>query len=359
MKMIGFIMLFIFPVLSKAQTNLDSIKLPKGFQIELLAKVPYARGMSISPSGTIYVGSRSEEKIFAVIRENLKTKEVVTLVSDQDEPIGVAFHKGDLYFSTIGKIQKLPNIEASLKKPPKPVLVTDKIENDRRHGWKYIAIGPDEKLYVPIGAPCNVCKETDTHALLLRMDLNGKNKEVVARGIRNTVGFDWHPDTKELWFTDNGRDWLGDDSPSCELNHMSKVGLHFGFPYCHAGDVLDPDFGVGKKCANYIAPAQKLGPHVAPLGMRFYTGKMFPEKYKNQIFIAEHGSWNRSKRIGYRVMLVRLENNKAVSYEPFAEGWLKNEDVSGRPVDIAIDLDGSLLVSDDFAGAIYRISYKK
>jgi len=239
-------------------------------------------------------------------------------------------------------------------------MVNDSFPRDRHHGWKFIRFGPDGMLYLQVGAPCNVCKsEDDRYASIMRMKPDGTDLEVFAKGIRNTVGFDWHPQTQELWFTDNGRDWLGNDIPPDELNHAPQKGLHFGFPYCHGGNIPDPEFGKEHKCEEFTPPAIRLGPHVAAIGMRFYTGTMFPDGYRNQIFIAEHGSWNRSTPIGYRVTLVRLENNRAVEYKTFAEGWLQNGQAWGRPADVQVMPDGALLVSDDEAGAIYRISYKK
>ena len=252
------------------------------------------------------------------------------------------------------------DIEERQKNPPQPVLVSDRFPRDRQHGWKFIAFGPDGDLYVPVGAPCNICEpDVDRYAALMRMKPDGSNLEVFARGIRNTVGFDWHPQTKELWFTDNGRDRQGDNVPPDELNHAPKAGLHFGYPYCHGGDIPDPEYGKKKPCSEFTPPAQNLGPHVAALGMRFYTGSIFPAEYRNQIFIAEHGSWNRSTPIGYRVMVVELKGNQAVSYRPFAQGWLQGNRAWGRPVDVLVMPDGALLISDDEAGAIYRITYKK
>jgi glucose/arabinose dehydrogenase len=239
------------------------------------------------------------------------------------------------------------------------VVVNESFPRDRHHGWKFIAFGPDGLLYVPVGAPCNICeREDERYASILRMKPDGTGLEVFARGIRNTVGFDWHPETKELWFTDNGRDMLGDDLPPDELNRAPQKGMHFGYPYCHGGTISDPEFGSKRKCDEFTPPAMNLGPHVAAIGMRFYTGSMFPKEYQNQIFIAEHGSWNRSKPIGYRITLVRLENNRAVKYETFAEGWLQGERAWGRPADVLVMPDGALLVSDDEADVIYRISYK-
>jgi glucose/arabinose dehydrogenase len=234
------------------------------------------------------------------------------------------------------------------------------------HGWKFIAFGPDGKLYVPVGGPCNVCDRTDEdprYASITRMNPDGSDLEVFASGIRNSVGFDWHPATNELWFTSNGRDGLGDETPPDVLNRADRQGLHFGFPYCHGGNLPDPQFGEERPCANFSRPALGLGPHVAALGMRFYTGDMFPERYRNQIFIAEHGSWNRSPaagHTGYRLMVVRLNGNRAVDYEVFAEGWLRDDNTAwGRPVDVLVMPDGALLLADDRAGVIYRISYSR
>jgi glucose/arabinose dehydrogenase len=239
-------------------------------------------------------------------------------------------------------------------------LVTDRLPTDTHHGAKFIAFGPDGKLYVPVGAPCNICEpDPQRYAQISRLNGDGTGAEVFARGVRNSVGFDWHPQTHELWFTDNGRDLLGDDAPPDELNHAPRADMHFGYPYCHGGDLGDPEFGAKRRCAKFAPPAQKLGPHVASLGVRFYTGTQFPAQYRNQIFIAEHGSWNRSKKIGYRISWVRLQGNKAVAYETFASGWLQGETAWGRPADLLVLPDGSLLVADDFAGAIYRITYGK
>jgi len=273
-------------------------------------------------------------------------------------PNGVALRDGDLYVAEVSRILRFNDIEQNLDKPGEPEVIFDDYPTETHHGWKYIAFGPDGKLYVPVGAPCNICKsENDVFASITRMDPDGSNMEVVQHGIRNTVGFTWHPETGELWFTDNGRDWMGDNKPDCELNHAPREGLHFGYPYCHQGDIPDPEFGEQRSCEEFVPPVQKLGPHVAPLGLEFYTGEQFPERFQGQVFIAQHGSWNRSEKIGYRVMRVKLENGRSAAYEPFAEGWLKNGKVSGRPVDIELLPDGSMLVSDDYANAIYRIYY--
>jgi glucose/arabinose dehydrogenase len=315
--------------------------------------------MALGPKGTLFVGSMQAGKVHAVRWRSGAPAEVLTLASGLALPVGVAFHGGALYVSAVDRVLRFDDVESHLNDPPKPVVVTDRLPKDRHHGWKFIAFGPDGKLYVPVGAPCNICEPNpDRYANIMRMNADGSEFETFARGVRNTVGFDWDPRTRELWFTDNGRDWLGDDSPPDELNHAPKAGMHFGFPYCHGGTISDPEFGRRRPCADFTPPAQNLGPHVAALGMRFYTGTQFPAPYHNQIFIAEHGSWNRSTKIGYRVSLVRLENGQAISYEPFATGWLHGTNVWGRPADVLVMPDGSLLVSDDLAGAIYRITYR-
>lgn len=348
------------PKQNKSNPNLSFVKLPDGFTIDYYVEnLTNARSMTRSPSGVLYVGTRSAGNVYALVDLNndYKVDQVFTIASGLNMPNGVAFHNGDLFVAEVNRILKFKNIEANLSSPPPPEIVFDKFPTITHHGWKFIRIGPDGKLYVPIGAPCNICDEGDPFATITRMNLDGTDWEIFARGVRNTVGFDWHPITKDLWFTDNGRDWMGDDLPPCELNHAPEKGMHFGYPYVHGLDILDPEFGKGKKASDYTPAAQPLGPHVAPLGMRFYSGNMFPEMYSNQIFIAERGSWNRSKKIGYRVVLVTLENNKPMSYEPFIDGFMRDEKVFGRPVDVEILPDGSMLVSDDTANCIYRITY--
>jgi glucose/arabinose dehydrogenase len=346
-----------------AELPLKDIKLPPGFEISVYAgNVPNARSLTLSPKGTLFVGSLKEGKVYAVVSQAGETeaKKIFTVAQGLNMPNGVAFRNGALYVAEVNRVLRYDDIDSHVANPPKPVTVNDQFPKDRHHGWKFIAFGPDGLLYVPVGAPCNICEpDQNRYALISRLKADGTGTEVFARGIRNTVGFDWHPVTKELWFTDNGGDNLGDDVPPDELNHAPKQGLNFGYPYCHGGDIPDPQFGKKRSCGEFIPPAQKLGPHVAALGMRFYTGSMFPAEYRNQIFIAEHGSWNRSTPIGYRVTVVQLENNKAVSYKPFAEGWLQRGQAWGRPVDVLVMPDGALLVSDDEAGAIYRIRYKK
>jgi glucose/arabinose dehydrogenase len=341
-------------------SDLQRIKLPPGFQIQIYAdNVPNARSMTLSTNGTLFVGTRRAGDVYAVLDKdkNNKADEVITIAQGMFMPNGVAFRDGALYVAEVNRVLRYDNIEAKLKNPPKPVVVNDSFPSDEHHGWKFIRFGPDNMLYVPVGAPCNICDEGRPYATIMRMNPDGSGLEVFAEGIRNTVGFDWHPTAQELWFTDNGRDWLGDDMPPDELNHAPRKGMHFGYPYLHGKATPDPEFGAKREGKTLTPAAMELGPHVAAIGMRFYTGSMFPAEYRNQIFIAEHGSWNRSKKIGYRIMLVWLEGNRAVKYEPFAEGWLQGEEAWGRPADVQVMPDGALLVSDDHAGRIYRISY--
>lgn len=340
---------------------LEKITLPPGFKIELYASdVPGARSLALGPGGTLFVGTRQEGRVYALVDENkdAKADKLFTLARGLNMPNGVAYRDGALYVAEVNRVLRFDDIESRLGDPSPPVVVNDGFPSDRLHGWKFIRFGPDGMLYVPVGAPCNICEpDPRRYAAIFRMRPDGTGLEVFARGVRNTVGFDWHPETRELWFTDNGRDWMGDDLPPDELNHAPEGGLHFGYPYCHGRSLPDTEFGRKRSCKEFSPAAKELGPHVASLGMRFYTGSMFPKEYRGQIFIAEHGSWNRSSPIGYRITLVRLEGNQAVSYEVFAEGWLQRDGAWGRPVDVLVMPDGSLLVSDDHAGAIYRITY--
>ncbi|MBA3673798.1 MAG: sorbosone dehydrogenase family protein [Chitinophagaceae bacterium] len=343
--------------------NLDKIQLPQGFAISVYAVVNNARSLCLSSSGIVFVGNRSGNKVYAVVDENKDGvgDKVYTVASGLNSPNGVAFRDGSLYIATISKVLRLDSIESRLTNPPQPITVYDQYPTDGHHGWKFIAFGPDGKLYVPVGAPCNICeKQNPVYASITSINADGTGMEVFASGIRNTVGFAWHPVTKELWFTENGRDNMGDNVPEDELNRAPQKGMHFGYPYCHQGNILDPEFGKGKNCNAYVAPVKNLGPHVAALGMRFYTGNMFPSDYKNAIFIAKHGSWNRSTPLGYDVTVAKLSGNDIASYTTFATGWLRPDNsVIGRPVDVQQMPDGALLVSDDYNGAIYRISYKK
>lgn len=342
---------------------LDQIQLPDGFEIAVYAEsVKNARSMALGEKGTVFVGSRSAGNVYALVDEDgdFIADQQYLIASGLNLPNGVAFREGALYVAEPDKVWRYDQIESQLANPPQPVLVSDAFPDDAWHGWKYISFGPDDKLYVPVGAPCNICEKEDSrYASIMRMNADGSGLESFAKGVRNTVGFSWHPETDEFWFTENGRDLLGDDIPNDELNRAPTTGMHFGYPYCHAGDISDPRFGEKRSCDEFTIPVQKLAPHTAALGMKFYTGSMFPESYKHNIFIAEHGSWNRKEPIGYRIMRIQLKGNQVTSYEPFAEGWLKEGQAWGRPVDVLLLPDGSLLVSDDHADVVYRIRYEE
>ncbi|SDD40718.1 Glucose/arabinose dehydrogenase, beta-propeller fold [Algoriphagus faecimaris] len=354
--------------ISKAQADvkLDRIKLPDGFKIEVwAADVPNARSLSMSEEGIVFVGNRQEKNVYALVDENGdgKADSKFILAEGLRMPNGVAYKDGDLYVAEVSRILRFRDIKNNLNNP-KFEVVYDDYPTDGHHGWKFIAFGPDGMLYVPVGAPCNICESKDEiYASITRIDPNAANPqpEIYAHGVRNTVGFDWHPVTGELWFTDNGRDMMGDDIPDCELNKVTEKGQHFGYPYWHAGTVKDPEFGnKGKAASEYVQPEAKLGAHVAPLGIRFYEGSMFPADFKNQAIIAKHGSWNRSKKSGYDVVKVEIDaNGKVIGEKPFASGWLNEatQEVWGRPVDVQELPDGSLLISDDVANCIYRVSY--
>jgi glucose/arabinose dehydrogenase len=338
---------------------LDRITLPPGFRISYFAsRVPGARSLCRGSAGTIFVGTRGQSVYALTDRDgDHHADRVLTIAEGLNMPNGVAFADGALYVAEVNRVLRYDGIEQRLTNPPAPLIVKDGLPTDRTHGWKFIAFGPDGKLYVPIGFPCNICPRRAPYGTINRMNRDGSEWEMFASGIRNSVGFDWAPDTRELWFTDNGRDWLGDDRPPDELNHAPQAGMDFGFPYCHGRALPDPEYNGGRGCAGFTPPQAELGPHVAALGMRFYTGTMFPERYRGGIFIAEHGSWNRRIPIGYRVMYVPVQGGRATGYQVFAQGWLQGRGSWGRPVDVLVMPDGALLVSDDEAGAVYRISY--
>jgi glucose/arabinose dehydrogenase len=340
------------------------LDLPEGFEIKVFARgVDGARSMAMGDNGTLFVGTRNENTVYAIqdtdgdyIADNVMVLDTMAV------PNGVAMRNGDLYVAQVGSLWKYPNIEDQLGKTPIKELIYDDYPTEFHHGWKYIAFGPDDKLYVPVGAPCNICNRTDEDerfGTITRMDPDGSNREIYAKGVRNTVGFTWHPESGDMWFTDNGRDMLGDDIPPCELNHVTEAGQHFGYPFCHGGIIKDPEFGDEHPCSDFVAPAVQFGAHVAPLAVKFYTGNMFPKEYKGKAFVAQHGSWNRSKKVGYRIMMVDVENGEATNSKPFIDGWLNQEtqEASGRPVDILWLKDGSMLISDDYGDAIYRVSY--
>lgn len=337
--------------------SLQHINLPPGFKIEVFAEVPNARSLATGEQGTIFVSNRRGNSVYAISTLDNGQREVREILSGLDTPNGIAYFEGDLFVAEIQRITRYRDVETNLRDMPEAEVVVADLPAEKHHGWRYISFGPDDKLYVSIGAPCNVCDEKG-FATIERMNPDGTEREVYVSGVRNSVGHAWHPQTGELWFTDNGRDMLGDDLPPDELNRVASAGQHFGYPFCHGGDIADPEYGEQRDCSEFTPPVQRLGPHVAALGLRFYTGGEFPADYRGHIFIAEHGSWNRSEKIGYRVSLVRLEGNQAISYEVFADGWLQGNTVLGRPVDLQLLPDGSLLVSDDQADRVYRIFYE-
>ncbi|WNV08941.1 PQQ-dependent sugar dehydrogenase [Tardiphaga sp. 709] len=336
------------------------LKVPAGFNIEVYAAgMANARSMREGDKGTVFVGSRLVDKVYAVINNDGK-RQVKVLASGLYRPNGLAFKDGTLYIAELSKISKIDKVEDNLENPPKPVMIYDNLPKDEAHGWKFIGIGPDNKLYVPVGQPGNNVLHDEAHGQIRRMNLDGTGAEIYVKGVRNTVGFDWNPTTKQMYFTDNGRDWMSEAVPEDELNRVTKAGEDFGAPYCLQGNILDPEFGWGKSCADYTAPVGLLGAHTAALGMRFYTGKMFPAAYKDAIFIARHGSWNKTQKLGGDVVVAKLNKDGTVkSVEPFLTGFIEDNKYVGRPVDVLQMKDGSLLVSDDWNGAIYRITYGK
>ncbi|MGD2140463.1 MAG: sorbosone dehydrogenase family protein [Burkholderiales bacterium] len=345
-----------------AEVQLEKLQLPPGFSIDIFADdVRDARSLALGDKGTVFVGTRAHGSVYALVDSDQdgKSDRMFTIAKGLNSPNGVAFRNGSLYVAEVSSIMRYDNIEDRLDNPPEPVTISDAFPSERHHGWRYIGFGPDGKLYIPVGAPCNVCEpDPDRFAVIMRMNPDGSELETFARGIRNSVGFDWNPETGVLWFDDHGRDWMGDDMPSDELNRAPKAGMNFGFPYCHQGDTPDPEYGSKHQCKEFTPPALKQGGHVAPNGLRFYTGTMFPEAYRNRIFIAQHGSWNRSTKNGYRLVSVEVQDGKVTKYETFVDGWVQDDSAWGRPVDILVMPDGALLVSDDFAGVVYRISYK-
>lgn len=365
---ISSLLLSTFITTSHAQDiQLDKLILPDGFSINLYAQVKNPRQMTLGDDGTVYVGSRSKAggRIHAVLNpdNNPVASEVVAITRGLKMPSGLTYRDGDLYVGAISTIYRFNDIAANIKSGAKPEIITDTLPNKSHHGWKFIEFGPDGLLYIPIGAPCNICDPEEIFASIHRMDINSTDRKLehVARGVRNTVGFDWDPVSGDLWFTDNGGDAMGDEMPADELNHVTVTGEHFGYPYIHQGDTPDPKFGINKNAADYTPPAQKLAFHAGAVGMAFYKGDMFPASFKNNIIIAEHGSWNRSDaagHTGHMLTLVTIKDGKAVKYEPFITGFLQNNKAWGRPADVLELKDGSLLIADDEANAIYRVTYK-
>jgi len=347
-----FLISLVLAACSTSRSKLDLLKLPKGFEIEFFAEnLPNARTMVLGDEGTVFVGTRTAGNVYAV-----KDGKHFIIGKDMNMPNGLAFHNKALYVAVVDQILRFDDIENNLANPPEAVIIRDDLPDDSHHGWRFIAFGPDGRLYISIGAPCNICLEED-YAQIRSMNADGSDERVEAKGVRNSVGFTWHPSSKKLWFSDNGRDWLGDDSPPDEINLLEYQGQHFGFPYCHGGIIQDSEFNQ-KTCDKFSPPIWPLEAHVAPLGIAFYTGKQFPKEYHNQLFVAEHGSWNSSEKKGYRIMMGRLVGEN-IRYETFISGWLKDDNVWGRPAYLLVLKDGSLLISDDQAGAIYRLIYKK
>ena len=353
-------------LVSSEGLQIERLVLPDGFKIDVFARVNNARSLVLTSNGTLFVSNRNGDNVYALKDTNgdWKADEKYVIASGLRMPNGIAFKDGSLFVAEVSKLWRFDDIENNLSNPPKPVNIYDDYPSDGHHGWKFIAFGPDEKLYVPVGAPCNICEsKNELYASISRMNPDGSEREIYAHGVRNTVGFTWHPETEEMWFTDNGRDWLGNESPPCELNRVEETGQHFGYPYCHAGLIKDPEFGHKFPCSDFVEPAQNLGPHVAPLGVKFCTSNSFPGEYKNRIFIAEHGSWNRDPDVGHtghKVTMVTEENGKGVAYEDFITGFLNKETNKAwaRPVDLVFAPDGSMLISDDLAGTVFRVWYE-
>ncbi|MEQ8661040.1 MAG: PQQ-dependent sugar dehydrogenase [Gammaproteobacteria bacterium] len=344
-----------------AAPDLSHLQLPPGFDIAVYAEgVENARQLALAPDGVLYVGSREAGKVYAVVDGDgdHRAEQVHVLARGLSMPSGVAFRDGSLYVAAVNRILRFDDIAARLSRPGRPVVVTDTLPAETHHGWKFIAFGPDGRLYVPVGAPCNVCAPPAPFASILSMRADGSDVVTVARGVRNSVGFDWQPASGALWFSDNGRDWLGDEVPPGEINRVSEPGEHFGFPFIHGGDIRDPEFGDGHAPADYTPPVLRLEAHAAPLGIEFYRGTAFPPEYAGALFVAEHGSWNRRRKVGYRVMVARFAADGSVaSYTPFITGWLRGQAYLGRPADVATMADGTLLIADDHAGVIYRVTY--
>ncbi|MEM6830995.1 MAG: PQQ-dependent sugar dehydrogenase [Bacteroidota bacterium] len=346
--------------------KMNEIVLPEGFKIAVFARVNNARSLAFAPDGTLFVSNRNGDKVYAIrdTDKDWKADKRYVIREGLKMPNGIAFKDGDLYVAEVSKLWRFDDILSNLDEVKEPVLIYEDYPKDKHHGWKYIAFGPKGKLYVPVGAPCNICEsKNEQYASITRMNPDGSDREIFVHGVRNTVGFTWHPETEEMWFTDNGRDWMGNDMPPCELNRVTKVGQHFGYPYCHAGTIKDPEFGDKFPCSDFVPPAQNLGPHVAPLGLKFCQSDNFPSDYQNKIFIAEHGSWNRDAEVGHtghKITMVTEKDGKGTAYEDFATGFLTKETNKAwaRPVDLVFAEDGSMLVSDDLAGTIFRIWYE-
>ena len=338
---------------------LDKLKVAKGFKIEVYASgIPNARSLRLGDRGTIFVSNRTLDKLYAIVEKDGK-REVKVIAKDLYRPNGIALHNGTLYIAELSQISKIEKIEDNLDNTPKPTVIYKDLPKDEPHGWKYLTVGPDNKLYFNVGAPCNICLPPDTHAQIRRINLDGSGAEVVARGVRQIVGMDWHPTLKQLYFTENARDWLSEEIPNDKLNRITQPGKdNFGYPYCHQGNLPDPEFGWGHSCDEFVKPIALLGPHAAPLGIKFYTGAAFPSEYRGQAFIARHGSWNKSKKIGGDIVVAKLNRDGTFkSLDTFVTGFIQDNKYVARPVDLLVLKDGSMLISDDYNGAIYRVSY--
>ena len=352
-------LLLAVPLASMADIS-HRLVLPPGFSASVYARVPDARSMTMADDGTVFVSTRRLGRIYALRDTNNdgRADQRFIVASGLTMPNGISWYRNHLYVAETHRIIRYNNITRALDKPASPVVIFNRLPTASHHGWRYMATGPDKRLTVAVGAPCNVCLIPNT-ALIYSMKHDGSDLKVIARGVRNSVGFDWHPLSGRLWFSDNGRDWLGDDLPRDEINRLDRPGQHFGFPWCHGNNTADPVFGKRKSCSSFTPPAAALQAHTAPLGIRFYTGQMFPARYRHQLFVAQHGSWNRSRKVGYRVLVLDIKNGKVINKQIFISGWLRNEKVYGRPVDLLVLKDGSMLVSDDYNGVIYRISYRR
>ncbi|WP_432740292.1 PQQ-dependent sugar dehydrogenase [Methylobacter sp. G7] len=367
-KVILFALFLINPYLAFAEQNshqniVKQLHVPAGFTLSIFAdNLPNARSLALGDNGVVFVGTGTEGAVYAVQDSNSDgvADQRYIIASGLTMPNGLAYKNDTLYVAEVNRIVRFDRISQQLANPPKPVVVYDQFPSEQHHGWKYLRFGPDNKLYTTVGAPCNICEpEKPIYSSLVRLNADGSGFEILARGIRSSVGFDWQPETDALFFNDNGRDYMGDDLPLDELNQWTTTGEHFGFPYCHGGDIADPDIAADKTCRQFTPPVWKFKAHVTPLGLRFYRGKQFPDEFKNQLFVAEHGSWNRSEPQGYRVVLVKFKQSKPVAEQVFIDGWLtKTGKVLGRPVDILEMPDGSLLISDDKRGVIYKVEHK-
>ncbi len=369
LKIYVFPLLVLFISFDVTSKEINNLIVPKNFDIEIFAEgINSPRQMTETDDGHIVVGSKNSDEIVAILKDGNSTKTKITIAKNLKNPTGVTFYEGNLYFAEIDKIWIIKNIDEWIKlkdtKLPEKFIFMDNLPSETWHGFKYIDFGPDGNLHIPVGVPCNICLEPQTkdkRFAAIHKYVDGKLL-TIATGVRNSVGFDWHPETKKLYFSDNGRDWLGDNTPSCELNVIENDGSFFGFPYKHAKDVIDPEFGdlIPEVDMLFVDPIAELGPHVAPLGIAFYDNDKFPDKYKNSLFIALHGSWNKyNGKSGYKIIFVKLDQNGEYLYqEDFITGWLQDENDWGRPVAPFIMSDGSMLISDDKFNVIYRVQYK-